>query len=284
MPQAPAASRLRQECHGARVELLEVADLDAPATLETLRCFAPDLLLVAGWPRLLKAPARELARLGTLNVHPSLLPLYRGRDPLFWALLRGEKQVGVTLHRMTEHVDSGPIVRQAAVEVPEGATQSSLADEVDRVGASLAAELARQLLVTGELPAGEPQRQTGSYFRPVRARDGCIAWSDSAVKIDRLIRACDGVVPAYTLYQGMKLVVLQASPCEPVDRPVCDVPGTVLELCDAHMMILAGSDTGLHTALSVHRWLFLGRVLSSGELAALLDLGPGARFEVEREM
>jgi methionyl-tRNA formyltransferase len=135
------------------------------------------------------------------------------------------------------------------------------------------------VLRTGELPAGEPQRRAGSYFRPVRAGDGCIAWSQPAAEIDRLIRACDGVIPAYTLYQGMKLVVLGASPWETVDEgAVSGVPGTVLELRDAQTVIVAGDDT----ALSVHRWLFVGRVLSSGELAALLDLSPGARFEADR--
>ncbi len=145
--------------HG--IEVLEVGSLRHPATLTALSSHNVDVLCVACFPWRLPSAVLELPRLGCLNVHPSLLPEYRGPAPLFWVLRNGEESTGVSVHLMTEELDAGPILAQQEIPIPDGI----LGEELDRVCSKVGAELL--LGAVRGLAAGTaapfPQRPGGSY-------------------------------------------------------------------------------------------------------------------------
>src|SRR5262245_35200286 len=99
-----AANVLQQVCTQSGFPFECSDDVNAPVFVDRIRSLAPDLLFVAGCPQILRCPLRDVFRLGAVNLHPSLLPAYRGRDPLFWAIVKGETTIGVTAHHLTEVV------------------------------------------------------------------------------------------------------------------------------------------------------------------------------------
>jgi methionyl-tRNA formyltransferase len=206
-------------------------------------------------------------RLGALNVHPSLLPAYRGKEPLFWALLRGEHEVGVTVHRMTEEVDAGPILLQRRIEVPDRATSASLAALVDHAGAALVPEI---LALAEARAPGAPQDGVGSHAPPLRPEHGLVDFARTAVEVDRLVRAATGEIAAYTFHRGVRFLVLEG---EPLDVGHAELPGHVLALDDTGLLVAAGRG-----AYRARRCGFLGRVHHARGLGAALGIAPGDRL------
>jgi methionyl-tRNA formyltransferase len=241
-------------------------DVNAPSFVERLRALAPELLVVAGCSQILRPAVLAVPSAGAVNFHPSLLPDDRGKEPLFWALLRGARTVGVTAHHITAEVDGGPILWQREVEVPEGATSASLAREVDRVGAGWLGELLDRAR-RGRLPEGRAPDRAGSHHPPLRAEHGLLDFTRSAVELCRLVRACTGEVHAYCFFRGMRLVVLATEPSEPI---AAAPPGRVLAVGPAAVEVATASGS-----LRILRWLFLDRAYAPDALARDLGLRAG---------
>jgi methionyl-tRNA formyltransferase len=163
---------------------------DLPARVAACR---PDFLFSFYYRLLLKAPLLALAPRGALNVHGSLLPRYRGRAPVNWALIHGETQTGATLHYMTEKPDEGDIVAQTAVPILPDDTAKEVFDKVT-VAAELTLHGALPALVAGTAPRRAQDRAAATYFGGRNPEDGVVDWSQSAGIIHNLVRA---VAPPY---------------------------------------------------------------------------------------
>jgi methionyl-tRNA formyltransferase len=168
-------------------------DPNDPALAAELAALEPDFLFSFYYRQMLKAPLLALPKLGAYNMHGSLLPKYRGRVPVNWAIIHGERETGATLHQMVEKPDAGGIVAQQAVPI----LPDDMAGEVfNKV--TLAAELAldRVLpdLIEGRIAPQAQNLAAGSYFGGRCAEDGRIDWRQSACSVHNLIRA---VAPPY---------------------------------------------------------------------------------------
>ncbi|MBI4770001.1 MAG: hypothetical protein HY784_06195, partial [Chloroflexi bacterium] len=148
--------------HAHGLPVLEVGSLRAPASLAALDSLAPDLICVACFPRLLPPAWLARPRLGCLNLHPSLLPAYRGPAPLFWQFRAGERRTGVTLHRMDAGADTGPILAQAPVRFPDGVRGPQADRLAGEAGAQLLLAALSRLEAGGALPPGQAQGAGGS--------------------------------------------------------------------------------------------------------------------------
>ncbi len=142
--------------------LLEIdAHIDAEA-LERLAALQPAVICVACWPQRLPRVLLDLPPLGCLNLHPSLLPAYRGPGPGFWVLRNGERYTGATVHLMNEDLDTGDILLQTAFEIPEGITSAALEQRCSEIGAPLLAQAVRAL--AAGTAARTPQPTEGSSY------------------------------------------------------------------------------------------------------------------------
>jgi methionyl-tRNA formyltransferase len=192
----------------------------APEWLAEIRRLAPDYIMACYYRYLLPAPLLTLARWGALNMHGSLLPRYRGRAPVNWAIANGETETGATLHYMVERPDAGPIVAQEAVAI--GANDHALA-----VSMAVAAAAARVL--TGVLPvmaAGPPPGRPmdlarGSYFGGRRPEDGRIRPDWPGMRIHAMIRAVAPPFPgAFVEVAGRRVLFVSSHLTgEPVRHP-----------------------------------------------------------------
>ena len=134
---SPVAPNIVTLAEAQSIPVVEVARLSVPETLTTLSGFHPDVICVACFPQVFPAALLAVPPLGCLNLHPSLLPAYRGPAPLFWQFRQGETRTGVTIHFMDEGVDTGDIVLQRPVTLPDGISGA----EADRLCSEAGAEL-----------------------------------------------------------------------------------------------------------------------------------------------
>lgn len=181
-----------------------------PAHLVQLKGYRPELIVVAAYGKMLPKELIAIPRYGAINVHPSLLPKYRGASPIQSALLNNDPRTGVTLMVIDQGMDTGPIVSHGPCAIDPEDTYASLAEKLSRLGGELMQrDLPRYL--AGELTP-RPQRTTGvSVTRLIEKTDGEIDWTQSAKVIVGKIRALTPWPGAYTfLTDGTRLIITQA--------------------------------------------------------------------------
>ena len=168
-------------------------DPNDPAVLAELAAFQPDFLFSFYYRLMLKAPLLALPKQGAYNMHGSLLPRYRGRVPVNWAIIHGERETGATLHQMVEKPDAGGIVARQAVPILPDDTSLDVFNKVT-LAAEMALDRVLPALLAGRASAEPQDLAAGSYFGGRRAEEGRIDWTRPAAEIHNLIRA---VAPPY---------------------------------------------------------------------------------------
>jgi methionyl-tRNA formyltransferase len=180
-----------------------------PDVVAQIRALHPDFFFSFYYREMLKRELLEIPWRGALNMHGSLLPKYRGRVPVNWAIIHGETETGATLHYMTEKPDNGNIVAQQAVPILPNDTALQVFQKV-----TFAAEMALNTvlpdLLAGRAKAVEQDLGKGAYFGGRKAEDGIIDWSQPAQAIHNLVRAVAPPYPgATTKLMGKSMRVLQ---------------------------------------------------------------------------
>lgn len=172
--------------HG--IPVFQPESLRGPEWQETVRDLQPDLILSLYYRNMIPMPLLEVAPLGAFNMHGSLLPRYRGRAPLNWAIINGEDHSGVTLHVMEKSADTGAIVDQEPIPV---GPQESVADVLPRVPQAAARVLDRQLdaLLRGTAPLAPQDHRQATYFGRRTPADGKIDWSLDCRSVFNFVRA-----------------------------------------------------------------------------------------------
>lgn len=175
------------------IEVLTPASAALPDYLERLRALGPDFIFSFYYRYMIPVPLLETARHGALNLHGSLLPRYRGRAPVNWAVLAGERETGASLHYMAAKPDAGDLLGQEAVPILPNDTAGQVMNKVAVAGECLLWRLAPQL-ATGTAPRTPLDLKAGNYCGRRRPEDGRIDWSADAWSIHNLVRA---VAPPY---------------------------------------------------------------------------------------
>jgi methionyl-tRNA formyltransferase len=192
-----------------RLEVEAPDDPNAPEFLKHVQAIAPDFIFSFYYRRMLSPALIAAARRGAYNMHGSLLPRYRGRSPVNWAILRGERETGATLHEMIAKPDAGGIVGQVAVSIGE----NDLAIDVFRRVTDAAESVLRHALpalLDGSARAVPQDLASGSYFGGRRPEDGRIDWNRPAREIHDLVRAVAPPYPgAFATLQGRPTRILQ---------------------------------------------------------------------------
>lgn len=217
-------------------------DFAVSRTMEemTERLRALDLLLVCRF-ELLPEAVFSAPGLGAVNLHPSLLPKYRGVHPLSWALIDGETETGVTAHVIDQGIDSGPVLVQKSFPITDDDDIWTLTDKSARLSGEVAVELFRHIAETNTLPEIKSIAGPSSYARRRTPGDGRIDWRQTSRRIFNLVRALrPPLPPAFTQLNGETVSILDCA--LPVEAASGDaVPGTVLDrLSDGRARIKTG--------------------------------------------
>ncbi|MGW0159222.1 methionyl-tRNA formyltransferase [Mycobacterium sp. NPDC003323] len=192
---------------GIPVHLTERVD---HKTIDLVRSAEPDVIVVNSWYTWMPPALYNLPPHGTLNLHDSLLPKGTGFSPVIWSLISGEAQIGLTVHRMDEDLDTGDILVQHSLPIGPKDTGTELVERgIDLIPGALKEALTA--LESGN-PQWRPQNKaTRTYFHKRSERDSLIDWSWPAEDLERLVRALSAPYPrAFTFYRGERIEVLEA--------------------------------------------------------------------------
>ncbi|RUM46411.1 MAG: methionyl-tRNA formyltransferase [Desulfocapsa sp.] len=197
----PTATKLVAETAG--IPVLQPTKIRTQDFVNILRSFAPDLIVVAAYGRILPSSILELPPLGCINIHGSLLPRHRGAAPIQWAILAGDKEAGVTIMQMDENMDTGNILLPASIPVTDEETAGGLFEKLSQLGGTTLLK-ALNLLRDNKLPPIEQDHSLATEAPPLKKEDGCIDWHKSARDIHCLIRGMDPWPTAYSFLQGKR--------------------------------------------------------------------------------
>jgi methionyl-tRNA formyltransferase len=202
------------------------ADVNAPETAASIGRLAPDFFFSFYFRQIVKPALLAIPARGALNMHGSLLPKYRGRVPVNWAVLHGERETGATLHYMADKPDAGDIVAQTAVPILPDDTAGDVFTKVT-VAAEMTLDRVLPALLAGTAPRIPMNLAAGSYYGGRTPADGRIDWSQDAVRIHNLVRAVAPPYPgATTTVGGRPARILRTRVLEAAGAPAA--PGLAL--------------------------------------------------------
>jgi methionyl-tRNA formyltransferase len=220
-------SPVKQAASERGLDLFQPRTLRGPEAVAHLAAWRPEVIVVAAFGQILPATVLDLPPHGSLNVHGSLLPRYRGAAPVAAAILHGDAVTGITIMQMDEGLDTGPILAQAECPIAPDDTTASLTAKLAELGARLLIETLEGWL-NGTVRAQPQDDAQATYCSQLKKEDGRLDWSQPAAYLDRQVRACDPWPGAYTTWQGQRLKVLRAKPLP--DWKGAGQPGQVQEV------------------------------------------------------
>jgi methionyl-tRNA formyltransferase len=229
-------SPVKRLAEAAGIPINQPRSLRKEEAAEPLRHWNPEVIVVAAFGQILRPHVLYLPPRGSINVHASLLPRWRGASPIQHAILAGDEVTGVTLMQMDEGLDTGGMFVQESLTIGPREAAADLHDRLSVLGADM---LRRHLddILAGRLTP-TPQDSGATYAPMIRKEAGAIDWRQDAAAIDRHVRAMTPWPGAFTHWQGEPLKVLRASPW-PVEAPDGE-PGRVVALPDGVGVLTGG--------------------------------------------
>lgn len=221
----------------AGVPVLQPPSLKAADVLARLTALNADLVVVAAYGKILSNAVLAMPRLGTINVHASLLPKYRGAAPIHRAVAAGERETGVTIMRVVLALDAGPML--ATVRRPIGGDETSADVEQGLAGLGAAALVETvDRLALGPVEEVPQDDSHATYAPRLTKEDGIIDWSQPAQRVHDLIRAMQPWPNAFTFRDGRRLILLRSMV---VDQPHDVAPGTILAAKGDDLRVATGT-------------------------------------------
>lgn len=244
--------------------------LRSPEAVEHLKIISADLYIVAAYGEIFRREVLALPSHGVLNIHPSLLPRYRGSAPVQAAILNGEPETGVSIIQMVRKLDSGPIIAQTRVPLSGRETAGNLSEHLAEVSGRMIPDVAADW-VAGKVTAHPQVEEQSTYTRELTKEEGRIDWRRPAVEIERRTRAMSPWPGAWTTLDGKRLRLLELDISHEPPLP----PGTITRIGNR---ILVGTGTSPIRLLRVHPEG--RREVNAEEWYRGARLGPEACFEV----
>jgi methionyl-tRNA formyltransferase len=244
----PSAGIIKRLAEGSGVPVFQPQDINTPEAVAILQCWQPDLLVLVAYGQILRPEVLRVPRLGSINLHASLLPRYRGASPVAWALYHGDERTGVSVIQMVPAVDAGGILAQAETPIAPQETAGELEARLAELGAPLVCR------VIDEIERGQayplPQDLTKvTLARRLRKDDGLVEWSRTGRQVCNLVRAMQPWPGAYTFFRGLRtgrslrVLVQQAEKGPPVTEQAD--AGAVLAVPRDAVLVRAGGGTSV---------------------------------------
>lgn len=232
-----AATPVKEMALKYNIPLIQPQDVNEAASVQTILTWNPDIIVVVAFGQLLKKDLLNLAPLGAINVHASLLPSYRGAAPINWAIIKGEKVTGVTTMYMNEGMDTGDIILKEQCPIEDEDNAGTLHDKLAALGAKL---LLRTLedIKSGQVKPFVQEQALASYAPMLKKEDEVIDWNKKALDVHNKIRGLSPCPGAYTLYRNKRLKIYKSAYMPWING----LPGRVLAIDKKHGLIVAATE------------------------------------------
>lgn len=212
------APPIKAALSGIEATILQPERIKNPEAVEQIRALKPDVIVVMAYGQILPRDVFEVAKIGCLNLHASLLPRWRGAAPIQAAIAAGDRETGVTVIYMDEGLDTGDILLQSKIDVSPGETGASLHDRLGKI-APEALLGALDLLASGNAPRIPQGKTLATYAPKLNRESGRINWNEPADVIERKIRAYNPWPGAFTEFKNRKLKVFAAATVDLRGKP-----------------------------------------------------------------
>jgi methionyl-tRNA formyltransferase len=208
------------------------------ALKETLQALAPDIIISFAYRKKIPASFFSLPLFGCINIHPSLLPRYRGPAPINWAVIRGETETGISIIKLSEKLDAGEIILQQRVSIGENETAEELSQRLSQLAPQV---LAQTLSLLKEGKASfTPQDDTLATYAPLLQKsNGLIKWESSSKEIHNLVRGSLPWPGAFTYLKGKRLKIFKTRILSSGEALKVK-PGTVLDITSEGIVVATG--------------------------------------------
>lgn len=206
-----ASSPVKELALSRGIEVVQPVSLKDKSVVEHIENLKPDLLVVAAYGRIITPEILCIPEFGCINIHPSLLPHYRGSSPIVEPILQGDQVTGVTIMLLDRGMDTGPILAQKEVPVSDEDTAGSLTEKLAEIGAGLLMQTLPRW-ITGKIEPQPQDESKASYTRIINKEDGEIDWHLPAIDLWRHVRAFNPWPGSYTRWQGKLLRIIEAIP------------------------------------------------------------------------
>jgi len=217
------------------IRVLQPEKIKDPVFISELFQLKPDIIVVVAYGKILPPQILKLPHFGCINVHASILPKYRGAAPIQWAIIKGEKETGVTTMLMNEGLDTGDILMQESLEILESDNSETLSKKLSMKGASLLIKTIEGLK-SGSLKT-VPQHGMPSYAPPLKKEDGRIKWDAKAKDIWNFVRGMYPWPGAFSFLKNERIKIINV---KPVDGK--SIPGRIENISDK---LIIGTGEGL---------------------------------------
>jgi methionyl-tRNA formyltransferase len=224
-----ASSPVKREAERLGLNVMQPQSLRDEQVIEDIRALHPSVMVAVAYGQILRPEFLGIAPAGVLNVHPSLLPRWRGASPVAGAILAGDEETGVTVMLMDPGMDTGPVLAQRPYPISPDDTTGSLNEALARKGAELLVATLPGWL-DGEIEPRPQDNSLATVTKLVRKEDGAIEWSLPAVEIWRRVRAYNPWPGAYTFLNGNMVRIWRALPLAEV---AAASPGTIVGVSDS---------------------------------------------------
>ena len=229
---------VKTAARGLELNVIQPGSIKTPEFEAKVSGISPDFIIVTAFGNLLPGNILEIPKIGTINVHASLLPYYRGPAPINWAIINGEKQTGITTMLMDEGMDTGDILLTAEELITTADTAATLHDRLAVLGADLLVKTLAAYADDTIKPS--PQNHNQATYAPMlKKQDGQINWQQPAETIEPFIRGMTPWPGAFTFHGKNRLKIFKAIP---VEKSIEVPAGTVLSSFPDELEIATGKD------------------------------------------
>jgi methionyl-tRNA formyltransferase len=266
--QRVTASPVKRRAEAAGLPILQPARLRDAGWPDRLRVFGAEVAVVAAFGQILPKAVLDVPPRGSINVHASLLPRYRGAAPVAWALIGGETETGITTFRMDEGMDTGPILLQEATPIEPNETAGELAARLRHLGAALLLKTLERL----DTLTPTPQRHELATPAPrLKKADGALRWTEPARALVNRIRGCNPWPGATAETSRGRIFIWRATA---LDEPFTAEPGQIVRAGSGALAIATGAGLLLPREVQPEN----RRIMAWNAFLAGARMGPGSRM------
>jgi methionyl-tRNA formyltransferase len=232
-------SPIKQKAIELNIPVFQPEKINTPEFKEILDRLKPDLLITVCCSHYITKWIREYPHFGSINLHPSLLPLYRGTSPIIEPIIRGDKKSGITTFYLDKGWDTGDMIIQSEIPIDEKETGGSLHDKLSLLGSEILLKTVN-LIEEGKVIITVQNHELACYTDKIFPGHGEIVWSCPSIEIERKIRAFNPFPGTYTCYKGEKVKIWEANTCGEYEGK----PGIIVHASEKEGLVI-GTGQGL---------------------------------------
>ncbi|MCX7965173.1 MAG: methionyl-tRNA formyltransferase [Syntrophorhabdaceae bacterium] len=229
-------SEIKKEAERHSIPVVEIDSFKEPNIFSILE-FNPHLFVVVSFGLIIPKKILDIPSIGSINVHPSLLPAYRGPSPIQWVLLKGEEKTGITIIKMNEFMDAGDIVYQEIMDIEEKDDAITLSEKLAKRSGELLPYVIKRIEQEGKIEGKQQDHGLATYTPLIKKEMGLINWSASAKDIKNMVRAFIQWPVAYTFIDKKILKIFKS---ETMDIKVDKAPGTIIDVNKTGILVATG--------------------------------------------